>query len=176
MPSKPKSSARQKAHRGGQRAERWAAWYLRLQFYSILATRYKTPVGEVDLIAQRWGHVIFVEVKVRNSFENLTSAFEAVNTARISRAAEHYLSLHPELGRHSLRFDVIFLAPRHWPRHVRNAFQGSLGKVDVAQSRRSDGSHRHHQSAWRLNLRPDARSTGARSPTAPLHARNVSTT
>ncbi|WDR07340.1 YraN family protein [Devosia rhodophyticola] len=123
MPSKPKSNARQKAHRGGHLAEFWAAWFLRLQLYSILETRYKTPVGEVDLVARRGETLVFVEVKARQSSANLASALEAVNTRRISHAAAHYLARHPDSGQLTCRFDVIFLAPGHWPRHVRNAFQ-----------------------------------------------------
>ena len=55
--------------------------------------------------------------------EALTERPEAVNTRRIVRAAEHYIARHPELAATPLRFDVIFLAPMMWPRHLKNAFQ-----------------------------------------------------
>ena len=44
---------RQRAERGGRRAERLAAWWLRLKGWHILAMRARTPVGEVDLVARR---------------------------------------------------------------------------------------------------------------------------
>ena len=44
---------RQRAERGGRRAEALAALYLQLKGWSILARRVRTPVGEVDLVARR---------------------------------------------------------------------------------------------------------------------------
>jgi putative endonuclease len=123
--SKPKSSKRVAAHRGGHRAEALAAWFLRLQLYRIVATRYKTPVGEIDLIAQRFGVTVFVEVKARNQKSGYAEALEAVNTSRIARAAQYWLAKHPAQAETPFRFDVIFLAPRSWPRHVINAFEAS---------------------------------------------------
>ena len=124
LPSKPKSNARIAAYRGGHRAEALAAWYLRLKCYRIIARRYKTPLGEIDLIATRWGTTVFVEVKARASAASRAETLESINQARIVRAAEYYLSRHPKLAQTSLRFDVIFLAPRHWPHHLINAFGG----------------------------------------------------
>ncbi|WP_375451143.1 YraN family protein [uncultured Devosia sp.] len=124
-PSKPKSSKRIAAQLGGHRSEALAAWFLRLQLYRIIATRYKTPVGEIDLIAERFGTTVFVEVKARGHVIGEAEALEAVNTARISRAAHYWLAKHPTQAETPFRFDVIFLAPRCWPRHVVNAFDAS---------------------------------------------------
>ena len=72
-PSKPKAnepnSYRQQSEIYGRHGETLAAWYLRLKGYRILKTRYKTPVGEIDLIARRFGTTVFVEVKSRNRSE-----------------------------------------------------------------------------------------------------------
>ena len=46
----------------------------------------------------------------------------SVHVSRIVRAAKYSVARHPRLAQASLRFDVIFLAPRQWPRHVMNAF------------------------------------------------------
>jgi putative endonuclease len=124
-PSKPKSSKRIAAQLGGHRGETLAAWFLRLQLYRIIATRYKTPVGEIDLIAQRFGTTIFVEVKARKQKSGYAEALEAVNASRIARAAQYWLAKHPAQAETPFRFDVIFLAPRSWPRHVVNAFEAS---------------------------------------------------
>ena len=107
----------------GRRGEALAAWYLRLKGYGIVATRVKTPGGEIDLVARRFGVTVFVEVKSRASRGELAMALAAVNAKRIARAAEHYLARNPALAATPLRFDVIFLAPMAWPRHVKNAFQ-----------------------------------------------------
>jgi len=124
-PSKPKNNLRQGAEIYGRRAETLAAWLLRLKGYRILETRYKTPVGEIDLIARRFGVTVFVEVKSRSRRELERDALLAVNERRIIRASEYYVTRHPQLVARPQRFDVIFLAPRMWPRHVMNAFQAS---------------------------------------------------
>jgi putative endonuclease len=127
-PSKPPteaSRARQRANRGGERAEALAALFLQLKLYRILARRHKTPLGEIDLIAHRWGTTVFVEVKARSAAAQEGEALTQVNQARISRAAHYWLSRHPAYAQANLRFDVIFLAPWAWPRHHINAFDAS---------------------------------------------------
>lgn len=122
---KLKSRARLGAELFGRRGETLAAWYLRLKGYRIVATRVKTPVGEIDLVARRFGLTAFIEVKARQARSEEAVALAAVNTTRISRAAQYYVARHPALAETPLRFDVIFLAPRTWPRHVKGAFDVS---------------------------------------------------
>jgi putative endonuclease len=128
-PSRPRNdqtrSSRLAAELFGRRGETLAAWYLRLKGYRIVATRVKTPVGEIDLIARRFGTTAFIEVKARRARSEEALAYAAVNTSRISRAAQYYVARHPALAETPLRFDVIFLAPRTWPRHVKGAFDAS---------------------------------------------------
>ena len=124
-PLKPKSKARIKAYQGGQRGEMLAAWLLRLQFYRIMAQRYKTPVGEIDLIARRFGTIVFVEVKARRQASSEAETLASVNQSRITRAAQYWLARHPALAQSNCRFDVIFLAQGRWPRHVINAFDAA---------------------------------------------------
>ena len=69
--SKPKSDRRLKAERQGRRGETLAALYLQAQLYQIVARRFKTPVGEIDLIAERFGTTVFVEVKARGRAEGV---------------------------------------------------------------------------------------------------------
>ena len=123
--SKPKSKARIKAYRGGHRGEALAALFLRCKLYRIIQRRYKTPVGEIDLIAERFGTTVFVEVKARSKAVVEAEALQAVNRSRIARAAQYWLARHPGKAETNLRFDVIFLAPGRWPRHVINAFDAS---------------------------------------------------
>jgi putative endonuclease len=124
-PSKPKSPDRLAAETFGRSGEELAAWFLRSKLYRIRDRRVKTPVGEIDLIAERFGTTVFVEVKSRKAAGGEGDALSAVNRQRIVRAAEYYIARHPHLAHASLRFDVIFLAPFTWPRHVVNAFDAS---------------------------------------------------
>jgi putative endonuclease len=124
-PSKPKSAERLAAESFGRHGETLAAWFLRLKGYRIRASRVKTPVGEIDLVAERFGTTIFVEVKSRTATTGEADALLAVNSQRIVRAAEYYIARHPALAGRALRFDVVFLAPFAWPRHIVNAFDAT---------------------------------------------------
>ena len=106
------SGSRRFHERAGRRGEAWAALYLGLKRYRILARRVKTPVGEIDLIARRGDLIVIVEVKARGFSHQEAEALGAVNRRRIVRATR-------------LRFDVIFLAPFAWPRHIQGAFDAS---------------------------------------------------
>ena len=119
------SGTRRFHERAGRRGEAWAALFLRLKRYRILARRVKTPVGEIDLIARRGDLVVFVEVKARGFSHQEAEALGAVNRRRIVRATRLWLGRHPDLAGQPLRFDVIFLAPFAWPRHIQGAFDAS---------------------------------------------------
>jgi len=121
--SKP-SKGRVRAYRAGHRAEALAAWLLRLKLYRIVERRYRTPVGEIDLVVERWGMTVFVEVKARSRASTETETLQGVNQRRIVQAAQYWLSRHPAKAGTDLRFDVIFLAPGRWPRHIVHAFGG----------------------------------------------------
>lgn len=122
-PSKPKNRARIFAEGAGRRGERWAELFLFAKGYRTIARRVKTPVGELDLIVRRRGITVFVEVKARSFSHQEADALMAVNRQRIVRAAQFWLMRKPELVDTTMRFDVIFLAPFAWPRHIVNAFQ-----------------------------------------------------
>ncbi|PCJ94258.1 MAG: YraN family protein [Hyphomicrobiales bacterium] len=119
-------NSRKAAYTKGHRAEQIAALYLRLCGYSILATRFKTPVGEIDLIARR-GHLIaFTEVKWRASSDKALEAVQLSAQHRISRAALYWLTRQPQYCDFDQRFDVIALAPWRWPIHLTNAFDAPI--------------------------------------------------
>jgi len=59
--------ARVKAYRRGVFAETLAALLFRLKGYRIVASRYRTPVGEIDLVALKGKRLAFVEVKRRKT-------------------------------------------------------------------------------------------------------------
>ena len=122
MTATPRFGARQRAERHGRRAETLAAWYLRCKGYRILARRYKTPVGEIDLIARRGRLLAFVEVKRRPTLAEAAQAVSAFGQARIARAAALWLAAHPAAASLDCRFDVIISVPRRLPRHIVGAF------------------------------------------------------
>ena len=82
----------------------------------------ESAAGELDIIAERFGTVAFVEVKSRTRTQTDFDPLLAVNHRRIVRAAKIYLARHPRLMTRTLRFDIILLAPGTWPRHLVNAF------------------------------------------------------
>lgn len=116
------TKVRRARYRLGLSSETIAGLLLRLKGYQIIDRRYRSPVGEIDLVARRGRRLAFVEVKRRAT---LDAAFEAVTDRqrrRVERAAELWLKQHPRYAVLDYGFDIIALAPRHWPRHERDAF------------------------------------------------------
>lgn len=120
--------SRRRAELRGRRAEAIAAWFLRLKFYRILARRYRTPVGEIDLIARRGRTIIFVEVKQRASEAVGIEAVTARSRRRISRAAALWAAAHPAAAGFDHRFDIVIAVPRRLPRHLIGVF-GQDGRI-----------------------------------------------
>ena len=113
---------RRRAYRWGQIAEHFAAVSLLLKGYRIVARRYKTPVGEVDLIARRGDLVVFVEVKARVTHQAALDSINGTAQRRIEAAANWWISQQRDGARLSWRFDVITVVPRRWPRHHENVW------------------------------------------------------
>jgi putative endonuclease len=122
---KAASPARVAAFRTGLSAESRAAAYLIAKGYRILARRFRTPHGEIDIVARRRNLVAFVEVKARASLDEAAFAVTPRQQARIVNAAQAWLATHPEHTEFELRFDVVLIAPRHLPRHLLAAFDAS---------------------------------------------------
>lgn len=101
-------------------AETLAAWWLRLKGYRVLATRFRSPAGEVDIVAAKGKAVIAVEVKRRPTEDMATFALTAPQVARIRRGLEHYIAHHSHLAASDLRIDAILVAPRRLPVHIVN--------------------------------------------------------
>ena len=114
---------RQRAERGGRRAERLAAWWLRLKGWQILAVRVRTPVGEVDLVARRGRTLAFIEVKARASEAAAADALDDYRLRRVARAAEALLPRYQRDG-DVARIDAMFVTPWRLPRHLTNVSQG----------------------------------------------------
>jgi putative endonuclease len=114
--------ARAAAERRGHRGETIAALFLMLKGFRIKARRYRTPLGEIDLIARRGDLVLIVEVKARPTLAQAMDAVNRTAARRIGNAADLWLTRQPDHAKLSLRFDLVAVLPRRWPVHVRNIF------------------------------------------------------
>jgi putative endonuclease len=125
QPSAGPAPERQAAFRLGLSAETRAAAYLMAKGYRIAARRWKTPVGEVDIVARRGKTLLFVEVKARARLDYAAESVTPRMKARIIGAAEAWLAAHPDDAACAISFDVILVAPRRLPQHIANAFDAS---------------------------------------------------
>jgi putative endonuclease len=122
----PAAPARIAAFKSGVTAETVAADYLKARGYVILASRFKTPYGEIDLVAHLPSLLAFVEVKARARLDDAAYAVTPRQQRRIIDAASAWLAAHPEHADFDMRFDAMLIAPKHQPRHLMAAFDASI--------------------------------------------------
>jgi putative endonuclease len=113
------------AFRTGLSAESRAAAMLIAKGYRIVARRFRSPVGEIDIVARRRGVLVFVEVKARAGFDEAAESIGERQRRRIVEAAQFWLASHPEDANGDIRFDVMLVAPGRIPRHLTAAFDAS---------------------------------------------------
>jgi len=121
----PPNPERQVAFALGLSAESRAAALLIAKGYRIVARRWKSPVGEIDIVARRRRTLIFVEVKARLTHDDAAEAVIVRQQRRIVAAAEAWLASHPDDINCDIRFDVVLVAPKSLPRHIMAAFDAS---------------------------------------------------
>jgi putative endonuclease len=99
-----------KLRRGGD-GERAAAKFLERRGYRILASNYRTRLGEIDLIAEDRGTLVFIEVKVRGTdrFGGPAMAITLAKQARIARLAQQFLAAR-SLEERPCRFDAVLIS------------------------------------------------------------------
>ncbi len=109
----------------GNKAEDEAAKYLKAKGYKILKRNYLCPVGEVDIIAQKEGALIFVEVKQRSSadFGGAVAAVTKAKQNKVAKAAVAFLK-ESNLSYTSIMFDIIAITEGQLE-HIENAFTPS---------------------------------------------------
>jgi len=125
-PERQKREARPKKNAAfglGISAESRAAAWLIAHGYRILARRWKSPHGEIDIIAARRYTLIFVEVKARAKLDDAAEAVTERQKQRIAAAAEIWLAANPMPAIRDMRFDAILVAPGKLPRHIEAAFE-----------------------------------------------------
>ncbi len=117
-----KSARGRTSDKQGRRAEKLCIFFLRLKGYKIVAHRYKTHQGEIDIVAVRGKSLAFIEVKSRPS---PTAGLEAVSPdqqRRMCRTAALFHAHYRGYSQHNMRFDVMVVLPWHLPIHIQNAF------------------------------------------------------
>jgi len=116
----------------GELGEAVAAATLEKAGWRILARRFRLRLGEIDLVAERGGLLIFVEVKTRRGtrYGRPAEAVTPRKQARIARAALAYLSRTDRLTQPT-RFDVIEVYAGEGGirrvRHIEDAFRAGPG-------------------------------------------------
>jgi putative endonuclease len=113
-------SDRRKAEQAGRRAEWLCAMWLRLCGYRIIQTRYRCPVGEIDIIVKKGNLIAAIEVKNRANLDDALHALRPKQQQRIARALSNFAS---NIGHHGdLRFDIIAVRNGWRIRHLKNAW------------------------------------------------------
>ena len=114
---------RRAAFRTGISAESRAAALLIAKGFRILARRWRSPLGEIDIIARRRRLLVFAEVKARANFDAAAESVNERQRRRIAAAAEIWLAANPDASMKDIRFDAILVAPGKIPRHIPAAFE-----------------------------------------------------
>ncbi len=112
----------------GKQAEEYAYRYLKTQGLDLIERNYRCNSGEIDLIMEHDGVIVFVEVRFRRS-ERFGSPAETVDyrkRRKLIKTALHYLQAHPKLAQRPSRLDVMAVSLHdgafhcHW---IPDAFQ-----------------------------------------------------
>lgn len=109
---------------GGDAAEERACRHLEAAGFTIAGRNFRTPVGEIDIVARKGDLLVFVEVRSRGD-DGVGTPEESITPAkrrRIVAAARRYLSTVPPSSWREARFDVIAIEGsgdaavlRHYP-------------------------------------------------------------
>ncbi len=116
--------------RFGKTNEKLASGFLKRCGYRILEKNFRTPGGEIDIVAADGNIVVFVEVKARRStrYGSAKLAITPTKQRHLSMAAMTYLKKVGKSGSRA-RFDVItiqYADDRPQFEHIRNAFEFAI--------------------------------------------------
>jgi len=117
------------AYRHGHFAEAVATMLLLAKGFRPLARRYRTPLGEIDLIVKRGRLIAFVEVKARDQDVAGLESVGRMSERRIVDAADLWLAKHPGAAGLDVRYDIVVVTPWRVPRHLPDAFRPGFDKV-----------------------------------------------
>lgn len=112
----------------GQSGETIALEYLKKNGYLIILCNYRTPIGEIDIIARDKDTLVFAEVKARRSMRHGSPkwAITPQKKRKISMVALYYLKS-ARLPKQKARFDVVSIlahgADKYDVEIIKNAFE-----------------------------------------------------
>lgn len=118
----------------GQEGEAEAERYLRRKGYRIVAKNLRSSLGELDLVAEDSGVLVFIEVKARRTaeFGGAIHAVDRHKRQKLVRLAAQFLAQRHWMDR-VCRFDVVLLEPTATAalrlEHIQNAFEVSSGDL-----------------------------------------------
>lgn len=119
----PARPGRPTSYQTGVSAEDRAAAYFTGHGFTILARRFRSPGGEIDIVARRDNLLVFAEVKARPRLDDAAWSITPRGQRRIAAAAQAWLAAHPPDGVDDMRFDAVLIAPGRDPLHLPGAFE-----------------------------------------------------
>jgi putative endonuclease len=125
-PPEGRLERKRRAERYGRSSEMLAVIALRLRGYKILMRRFRSPQGEIDIVARRGRTLCIVEVKARPDHDSAVLALTVGQRLRIERAAQALIARHPQLAVCDLRFDLILVGRGRWPRLIKDAWRPGM--------------------------------------------------
>lgn len=102
-------------------AEFYTKIILLFKGYRILETRFKSSLGEIDIICQKDEQIIFIEVKSRKDQAQFLDVITAKQKNRIIRSSQIFLKKR-KLINIAIRYDVVLIKFPFYIRHIKNAF------------------------------------------------------
>ena len=112
----------QRAYRSGLAAEDAVAQNYAAAGATLAARRWRGQGGEIDLIVEQMGVIVFVEVKKARSFEAALRSLSELQMMRIHMAASEYLGSTPKGQLSDVRFDLALVDEQGQVRIMENAF------------------------------------------------------
>ena len=123
-----RARSRQAAYRHGHVAEALATLVLLAKGFHPIARRYRTPLGELDLVVKRGRTIAFVEVKARALRDEALDSVGRAAERRIVDAADLWLAQHPAAAGLDLRYDMVVVTQWRLPLHLADAFRPGFHK------------------------------------------------
>ena len=126
----PSSLRRQRgivAQARGVVAEAQVAQVLMAEGWHVLGQRVRTSLGELDLITERCGVLVFIEVKQRATLTDAAYALSPRQIVRLCAAAEAWMAANPGHGDAGVRFDVLLRDDAGGMRRIVDAFRPGMG-------------------------------------------------
>ena len=113
MPEKGRPKKAEPVITKGRAGEAAAVFLLEEKGMQIVTKNFRSPKGEVDIIALEGETLVFVEVKTWSAYgiDALEQALDEKKQRKIIETSKYFLFLHRKYKYMAVRFDVIFVSP-----------------------------------------------------------------